>query len=137
MIDFKTYSKVIKLIANELTKNSLGFQRRSLPQIVDVKDFKKFLNKQKISYNPSIVKSHNLKPVQKHLNPEKIIKLLKGEKLKQIIVSSDNYIIDGHHTWACAVIRNENIECLVVHKPAKQLLEIILDEYENIILQPL
>lgn len=135
MIDFKTYLKVIKLIADELTKDSLGLQRRSMPQIIDQEDFKQFLRKSNISFSKNTIFSHKLKPTQKHLNPEKIIKLLKSSKsdTKPIIISSDNYVIDGHHRWAVSVIKNEPIVCLVVNRNAKNLLEVILDDYENII----
>lgn len=133
MIDFKTYVKLSKLFADELTKDTLGFSRRSLPQISDIHDFKRFLNTQKVNYVDKEVVANKLTATQKHLNHEKIAKLLSldSDKTKQIIISKDNYVLDGHHRWAVAVIRNEDIKAVVVNLPIEKLLDLVCDEYDK------
>lgn len=72
-----------------------------------------------------------LSPMQKEVIPEKALGMAIGNLLKgkpnledmQAIVSSDNYIMDGHHRWAAATLIDPNkmVRVARVGIPATQL----------------
>ena len=47
----------------------------------------------------STVKTAELKPTQSQFNPEKISNMNSVAKSMPILVSKDNYVLDGHHRW--------------------------------------
>lgn len=51
-----------------------------------------------------------------------------GWKSKPIIVSNDDYVIDGHHRWLAAAKLNEKIPARVVDKTAEELLDFVKDK---------
>lgn len=105
-----------------------------------------FLSKSKLEGSIEKIKVNKLTPAQNQIFLDEIIsnllekkkfvkKSLKGKlKDKEIIVSSDNYIIDGHHKWASAFILNPNcvIKCTKVNLPLKKAIKILKDLLEEI-----
>lgn len=73
----------------------------------------------------------SLKPMQKEVVPAKALGMMIGFLLNgkpnlddmEAIVSSDNYIMDGHHRWAAATLINPNrsVKVARVDLPANQL----------------
>lgn len=73
----------------------------------------------------------SLNPMQKEVIPEKALGMAVGFLLNgkpdlsdmEAIVSSDNYIMDGHHRWAAATLLNPNemVKVARVGLPASQL----------------
>lgn len=85
-------------------ENSKGISRFKMPQIesANIKDFVEWLNKKGVKTKLDQIKVSELKPTQSKYNPDKVEKL-KTAPLdvlrKDVIVSNDNYILDGHHRY--------------------------------------
>jgi hypothetical protein len=87
-------------------ENTLNIDRKDMPQIKsdDVKDFLSYLKKNDITTDKKLVDPSKLKATQGQFHKEKIKGLMdaiEAGKLKKepILVSKDNYVIDGHHRW--------------------------------------
>lgn len=104
-----------------------------------------FLSKHKIEGSIEKVKVKDLKPAQSEIFLDEIIenilerkkfvkKSLKG-KLKddEIIISSDNYVIDGHHKWASIFILNPDakIKCIKINLKLKKAIKLLNDLLEE------
>jgi predicted ABC-type ATPase len=91
-------------------KQGLGLSRDAMPQIphADRQAFFDGLTKQGTSLTEDQVDSRTLKPIQDQINAKTVagqLDLMRSGNVGRIIVSSDNYVVDGHHTWAAAVAR--------------------------------
>lgn len=113
-------------------ERSLGFTRVLLPQIAE-KNLPDFLNNwlpsQGIQYFKSHMKPSSLYPAQGEFNMEKVRYMIKNPETvykKPLIVSNDDYILDGHHRWVAAenINPNTSIKTIVVNKPILQLLSL-------------
>lgn len=123
---------------------SFGVPRSKMPQIRAHKydKFVEYLNNGGIPIRMESIPVDGLIPTQNGLNTEnvkkKIKELKKGYKYKPLIVSKDNYILDGHHTWAAASTLNKSakIPCISVGLNIKNLLDlcktISIVEYEEL-----
>ena len=99
---------------------SLQMQRRSLPQI-DIKALRKdpdFL------ISSRQLQTKDLIPTQKHFNDEKVNGMIEaGKPLDGVIVSKDNYIIDGHHRAIAAHNISGEVGVLQIDDPIEQALD--------------
>ena len=82
----------------------LNVNREQLPQIPSKKmpEFLAYLKANKVPFGKAMCKPSKLKPVQKHINKDKIKVLMttnKSDLKKPIIVGRGGYVIDGHHRW--------------------------------------
>ncbi len=98
---------------------SLDMQRRSLPQI-DIEAMKKDLAGK---YTETNLKTSALVPTQKHFNFDKVDTLVKKPTNRPIVVSRDNYVIDGHHRWLSNHATSGRVNAIVVHKNAEELID--------------
>jgi hypothetical protein len=101
--------------------------------------FLKDVEKNKIEGEVTKIKAKKLKPGQQNIFLDKVItrilsvpklakKILKGKmKDQDILISSDNYIIDGHHRWASAFLLNSKckIKCTRINLPIVVALPIL------------
>ncbi|NBV77012.1 hypothetical protein EBR66_02545 [bacterium] len=119
-----------------LCAGDLGIRRKYMPQFQtkgDVQHFRKFIKK---VYNISSMKGKRtalqLHPSQSEIN-KKIIKNLVKEPdsiftkvMVPLVISKDNYIVDGHHRWAA--YRTErpttSLPVIVINAPIKDILGI-------------
>jgi hypothetical protein len=87
-------------------------------------EFAKHLQKQGIGYKETKVNAEFLKASQNQLNGEKVAGIANAFEAKAISpddepiwVSTDDYVVDGHHRWAAAVAygieRGEDVELAV------------------------
>lgn len=106
---------------------------------------KKFINKCKNEDDSLIftrkVKIIDLKPTINELSNSKVNKMLKNKKIlnKNVIISNDNFIIDGHHRWYAnkSLIKGKNdlesnneddfITCIIINMPVDKLINKIKD----------
>jgi mannose-6-phosphate isomerase-like protein (cupin superfamily)/predicted GNAT family acetyltransferase len=84
---------------------SLGVSRKDMPQInsKDVGEFVKYLKDKGVSVSSSVINVSKVGMTQKDINVDKVRDLLGVEKAnlaKPVIISKDNYILDGHHRVA-------------------------------------
>ena len=95
--------------------SGLKLPRSALPQIKssDVTEFIQWLETQGVSSeNITNFDPQSLIPIQKNINLDKVSGMLAKKGLeslandKPVMISSDNYLIDGHHRWY-AVIDSE------------------------------
>lgn len=72
--------------------------REQMPQLA-AKDVPEFLRKHGFSSKVELVHPHSLSPTQSQFNPKKIADIDSTGRSMPILVSSDNYVLDGHHRW--------------------------------------
>jgi 8-oxo-dGTP pyrophosphatase MutT (NUDIX family) len=111
----------------DLFANSLGMKRADMPQVPG--DHKEaFLSelRGKTTLTPEMVKASTLKPTQEDYKADQVeamaaagVDPTKGN----ILVSSDGYVLDGHHRWAAAALNGGDISTIKVDLPIKDLLK--------------
>lgn len=100
-------------VAEDAIPNASGDTKRrcDMPQLTNFDAFHKDLSDSGHSLGHDYVKPDTLTPTQKHFNREKVDKLKKGGwGDKGIIVSKDNYVVDGHHRWLAAHENGDKIK---------------------------
>jgi hypothetical protein len=106
---------------------SLGLPRSIMPQVAQ-KDHGKlmaFLLKRGVDHEKISVPARSLKPTQHEIDWKKVSDLKNTAINKPLVISSDNFIGDGHHGWAKAAINHEAVPCLKVNLPIMQLLKVM------------
>jgi len=91
---------------NLFCAETVGIPRVEMPVITrtQTKDFIKYLKKQGYAVEKDNERAANLRATQNEISGEKVAAAV--EKIKQkgfykrLVVSRDDYILDGHHTWA-------------------------------------
>lgn len=82
-----------------------------------------FMNGRDITHTQEEVESSSLKPTQTEFSPAKVKKAMGydgGDR--SIIVSSDNYVLDGHHQWLAKRQSNEPVKVIRLNAPIDQLI---------------
>lgn len=102
--------------------------REDLPQIPRalIPKFGKFCKSKGIPVKVRHLPIRSLKPVQRHLNTEKV-KTLMGQKINSpLLVSQEGYIIDGHHRWAAEAMKNKDgkVICVQFGCPIDKMVEL-------------
>lgn len=123
----------IKSILQSIKDKSLGYTRRSMPQIHSDKlpDLLKFLKTKNISSQTVKIEPCKYNASQNQFNDEKISNLMKSSNNKPILVSSDNYVIDGHHRWLSTHINNiqtnsrQTMKAIKINTDAEQLIKLL------------
>lgn len=100
-----------------ICKYSLKIPRIKMPQFDKntTNEFIKYLKKNNIIVKKKYINVLDLKPTQNQLNLEKIENMKKNIynlNTKTIIVSKNNYIIDGHHRWGTLVSCLQDRKCI-------------------------
>ena len=86
------------------------YNRSDMPQ-VNTQNLGRALGmaKGKVKVTKGVSRAFNLKPSQKELIPSKVNAVGKKYKkpmdMKPLIISKDNFIVDGHHRWAAAIAK--------------------------------
>lgn len=126
--------KILNKISKKIKipeKENLDVPRRNMPQIKTkhLDKFKDWIKSQGFSTKKEYIFIKDLKPTQKDFNIKKVVELLNNkdsDKLKKVIlVSKDNFILDGHHKWLAHFNMDENkkLEVLKIDLDVKDLLE--------------
>lgn len=108
-----------------------GIARGHMPQIKtsDYDELLKFLQSKDIQLTKKRVKAKTLKATQRNFNQKKIVSAAENYptlyKAKPIIVSSDNYIIDGHHRWLGAYNVDGDIQIYHANVDVDDLLDAV------------
>ena len=114
-----------KMVDIAIPDVTLNISREHLPQIKG--DFLPlFLDHLKcsgIQYNKKMMNPKTLKATQGEFNIGKIRKLIKSSNdTHSIIVSNDDYILDGHHRWLADLNTSEKTKTIVVDLPILDLI---------------
>src|SRR5210317_1611960 len=130
------YGEEFPELVNELTiqkpdeKDTMGIKRAEMPQVA-TKDYPEFINYLKDNgahFTKDTVSPDSLKAIQGEFSDQGIEKALMKQHIKKpSIVSSDNYIIDGHHRWLAAMNTGQSVDIFRVDKPGKELLQLVKD----------
>ena len=109
-------------------KDTMGVKRTEMPQIAtdDYPAFMDYLKDNGATFSKETVPAKSLKAIQGEFSDQGVEKALRKRKLKKAsIVSSDNYIIDGHHRWIAALNTGADVDIIRVNMPGKQLLKLV------------
>ena len=117
-----------------ICKGDLGIPRKYMPQFsspAEIKQFSKFVKKvYKIKSFKAKRKAGELRPSQKEISRPRINGLIKDGALEKlnvpIVVSGDNYVVDGHHRWAAYRLKRPEkaLPAIVIDAPIKDVLGI-------------
>ena len=101
--------------------------RKDMPQIDDMDAFLKDIKKNDISVKNMKVNPKTLKPTQNEFNQEKIDYLVSSGKYKtkNIVVTNDNYILDGHHRWKAYIKAKEDQPIVKIDMPFEELFNFV------------
>ncbi|MGR3982455.1 LPD38 domain-containing protein [Pseudoalteromonas sp. 1181_04] len=81
-----------------------------------------FMNARDISHEQGEVPASSLKPTQQEFSPAKVKKAMEFEGgNRSILVSNDNYVLDGHHQWLAAREKGEPVKVIRLNAPIEQL----------------
>lgn len=134
--DFKTPSPELKfeMVSEDTIKHiskSLGVSRDKMPQInsKDVGEFVKYLKDKGVSSSSSVIDVSKVGMTQKDINVDKVKDLLGVEKsnlAKPVIISNDNYILDGHHRIVALynIDKNFKLKTIKIDLGIKDLLNV-------------
>jgi len=113
------------------TFQNLGILRKDMPQIEsdDVDKYLEYLTQSGIKYQSGKYPIYKLKLTQRDINLDKVDKLStvsKSNLSKPIIISKDNYILDGHHRVLALYSMNEkeSIPTIMVNLSIRELLKV-------------
>ena len=128
MKKFKTYIAELR-VERPNAKDTLGIKRDKMPQVrsKDYDELIAHLKKNGVSVQKKSVKATKLKATQSDFNVDKIVDKISSiktlGKAKPLIVSSDSYIIDGHHRWLAAKNVGGSIDVMQSNVKVKELLK--------------
>ncbi len=112
--------------------SGLGISRINMPQVKadDYPDYVKYLKDMRIVFKAKTVDPNILLPIQREFNIQgverslnKMAALVPGAKDKSIIISKDNYIVDGHHRWIAYKNVGKKINVMQANVDMKKLLD--------------
>ena len=117
--------------------DALGVPRSEMPQIksTDMQEFRQWLEQLGVSSDAVPLAVGELKPIQSEINLSKIDGMLQAKSIddlansKPVLVSSDKYLIDGHHRWFALKSTDPSIKIstILVDMGIDELLEVAHD----------
>lgn len=98
-----------------------------MPQIESqyIPDYVADLRKRGVKVDETAIDPTKLKASQSQLDAQKAGGIKKAGRYKvppgdPILVTSDGYVVDGHHRWAAAYAANESVPAIVIDMPIHQ-----------------
>lgn len=110
-----------------IPKIGMTFSRILMPQIGDIKDYLDKLKENNIQYTEEKVDPKTLKATQSEFNTEKIAQIMMEPNMSSksgVIVSNDDYVLDGHHRWIACYNKDISIKIIRVDLPILELMRI-------------
>lgn len=109
---------------------SLNIPRAEMPQVkAEHRDaMTRFMNARGVQHQSEEVPSDSLKPTQAEFSPAKVKKAIGfdgGDR--SILVSSDNYVLDGHHQWLANREQGNPINVIRFDAPISKLIDMAHD----------
>lgn len=109
---------------------TLGIARKEMPQIAAENRgaMVNFLTARGVSNQEAVVPAASLKPTQAEFSEQKVRKAAnyKGGD-RAILVSSDGYLLDGHHQWMAARDAGKDVRVIRLDAPIEDLIRTIAD----------
>jgi hypothetical protein len=109
-----------------MPKIGMTFSRVLMPQIGDENTFIKNIKESGVSYKEEKVDPNTLKATQSEFDKDKIAMMMFEPLYDKngIIISNDNYVLDGHHRWIVAYNKNLMIKVIRVDLPILELMRL-------------
>lgn len=126
IITFEEYLLEVLNVPN--LSDGLKKRRHTMPQLTDFDSFVTDLKENDIAIKGPISRNpKDLTPTQSNFNEDKVRSMIEDGvwDKKPIIVSNDDYVVDGHHRWLAASEENAKVECRIVDMTANDLLEFL------------
>lgn len=124
-----------RVIAESLDMPEIGymtFSRELLPQIVDQDEFLDHLKLMGIDYTKVALNADDVKATQSDgFDMDKVAKMMNNKTLHPVLVSSDYFILDGHHRWIAAFNKKHTFSALLINAPILELIRIAADYYNT------
>lgn len=124
-----TESKEVSISYSDLGFDTFDVDREHMPQIRKDQDdeFLKYLGEEGIAYDNVDVPVAELKPTQTEYNPDRLSKPKSNDR--PIIISQDNYILDGHHRWTSSYIADQTnyINVIRIYMNINKLFGVVRD----------
>lgn len=91
-------------------------KRIDLPQISDSAALMSDLNDRGIRYETQRVDPASLIPTQSEFNEDRVLSIMKNPTSTPIVISRDDFIVDGHHRWLASYnAGSPRIEAIVIN----------------------
>jgi hypothetical protein len=122
----------------EIPKIGMTFSRVLMPQLGPEDEFKKNLDKADVKYKEVSVNPKDLKASQSEFDLDKVsLMMIEPRQYKSgVIISNDNYILDGHHRWIVAFNKNQKLNVVKVDLPILELMR-LAKTFENTTYKPI
>ncbi len=122
-------SEMVEQVFLNRCSDDLSVKRSEMPQFnkSDKKEFFRMIMDGNVLVTIKEIPVGSLKPTQTDYDEEKVKDIMRSTlSTEPIIVSSDNYIVDGHHRWlaSCWLFDKASIKAFVVELPIIKLLEL-------------
>lgn len=105
---------------------TLGIPRAQMPQVRAEHRgaLVNFLQARGIDSRAEEVPANDLKPTQAEFSPAKVRKaMVSAGGERSILVSSDGYVVDGHHQWLAHRAAGEPVQVIRLNAPIRQVLD--------------
>ena len=109
---------------SDLCKGDLGIPRKLMPQFnsaADIKNFTTFIRREfDVDSTRGYRRAGQLRPSQEEINRERVEDVhedIVDKKLDPkvpLVISADNYVIDGHHRWAAYKAHHPHVKMPVL-----------------------
>ena len=112
-------------------RDTLGITRAQMPQVEkqDYPELIQYMKSHGAKFSKETMDAHALKPTQSEFSDvgvaKQLMKDLEGKPTKPVLVSSDNWIVDGHHRWLVSKNTGSQIEIYRISLPVQQLLKLL------------
>lgn len=131
--DFINLLQELKIVKPRV-KDTLGVPRNKMPQIArqHYDEYFEYMKEHGVTFVKQTIPVKDIKATQKEFSDAGVIKsVLKGKirtKIKPVIISSDNFIIDGHHRWLATlnISPNERVDVVRASAKGKEVLQLTL-----------
>ena len=130
----KSFKRYLSENVDLPSSKGLDLDRKEMPQIdgKDMKEFMSFLKANGISTEQESINPEKLKPTQDQFHKAKIQSIIDSiedgtYKPKNIIVSKDNRVVDGHHTWLAHKNLGIDVPATTINLDVKSALDIMHD----------
>ncbi|MER2492325.1 LPD38 domain-containing protein [Catenovulum sediminis] len=81
-----------------------------------------FMKGKGVDHSNGTVAANSLKPTQLEFSPPKVKKAMEFEGgNRSILVSSDGYVLDGHHQWLASKEKGERVKAIKLDAPIEKL----------------
>jgi len=129
MLRFNQYLAADTL-CKQLANHSLDIPRGEMPQINPDEKFEKWLRNRGVTFEKTVEIPFVLKPTQNEFNVNKVASIASDstQSEKPILISADNYCIDGHHRYIASMLMHRTLPILRINLPILDCLS-LMNEY--------